>query len=219
MSDATAMVDQLIVYFNGSIAHASSDESVNGAFEVLHNALIKKDDRGKSPIEYVALRYGPNSTTFNSFRDLCTIVLSKLQGGSADDINKMLNSCLSIILGINFDHMHPIQPVATECPGNIYNDGGWDEDTLKTEIAGDVCRCDIKEVYGKLPSSEDFFRDYVSTGTPVIFRNALIHNASSGSEMREEKFGIRKAFAREEFVQKYGSDQVIVGSIPYSGNT
>lgn len=177
-----------------------------GIKESLGLSLSFKDHRMLRPIDYTALRYGITSTAFEHMSKLYFIV-----GVIVDDSSVFTsafpgaNTLQTNNTSSSNEYTSPMKDSIMESYDTTT--GSWNTDRLSESISGDTTRCDIHEDWeGKLPSSEEFLRKYVMTNTPVVFR---------GASKRESS--IRRAFKREKFLKKYGSDVVPIATIPYAG--
>lgn len=104
--------------------------------------------------------------------------------------------------------------------------GGWSTERLQDdriphiEQSYENSKCDVIEVwpddttgYSSLPTSQDFFINYLNNGIPVIFRNALI-----GQDNQHSSYGnnVQAVLKRNNFLRKYGNYSIPIADIPYA---
>lgn len=176
--------------------------------------LTSKDHRGHTPLSYAVMRYGTDSQIAFMFRDFLELFQSK------DDIDHIyIPSPTDSIAAESSEGLSeagsgqpssdaidkpPLQNVTTDL-------GGWDELRIIDEKDQGKERCDVLEVWDEaLPDAETFFRKYINTATPVIFRGAALLP-------EEEMSKLRKIFSKEVFLRKYGKLKVSTSPIPYGG--
>lgn len=198
------MLADLAAYFQGKCEAATEPlgavPSMSAlACKMLQSALTRQDMRQKTPADYVMLRYGM-SPTLTAIRQLMAAA-----GLPVDALNDDLqfNSAINVAqrAASAARKRRPAQDA-----GQLSRDGGWSQQTIDTDTVGDLQRCDVEERWDGLPSNQEFFVKYVSTGTPVIFRGAAFNTQ------------IRNAFEKKNFVEKYGNFRAPSSTIPYAGN-
>jgi hypothetical protein len=94
--------------------------------------------------------------------------------------------------------------------------GGWSDAKLslrgqsstreREDWIVDDERCDIMEVWGPLPTAEEFFHKYLKLAKPIAFRGAAAN------------LRIRDAFSKDKFVGRYGSERAPASVIPYASS-
>lgn len=207
IAGATHMIGQLAEAAKAARAVEGREGGGTAALEALSLAMGALDAHGMTPSSYALARFGPQSEAYLALQSLCQAVLPSLM---------QLGGCMG------GDHPADLAQTAQDkarrgrrgevgvgVSGSMqqqvddYDGGGWDTVRLPQDLAGDPGRCDIVEVHGPPPPREQFYRDYVLTSTPVVFRGAA----------RGQR--LERAFERQAFLRAYGDDQVEVGAIPY----
>ncbi|CAE7680250.1 unnamed protein product, partial [Symbiodinium microadriaticum] len=161
-------------------------------------ALNERDSRGHTPLNYAALRYGTESRVYDALLELTACAGAEVDLKSLVDLGRV--------------HRLPSKPSLQKSDDRakvppVGDSGGWSDLPLQdAALRGDVDRCDILEVWGGAPTSDEFFSKYLALGVPVIFRNAL--SSEPGS--------LRHLFSKEVFLTNYGKEQVPVSAIPYA---
>lgn len=202
IAGATHMIGQLA---EAAKAAAHDGEPGRAALEALAQALGALDVHGMAPASYALARFGPQSEAFLALLSLCqALPLQLLDVCDVDHPAALVERARGKAeRRAGVEREVGVTGVALQPPEEDYVGGGWDAARLDPELAGDAGRCDIVEVHGPPPSRSEFYRDYVLTSTPVVFRGAA----------RGQR--LERAFERGAFLKAYGNDQVDVGAIPY----
>jgi hypothetical protein len=221
LSGSVVLVDQLVAFLAslkelevtaaavvGEDGAATSDVLPQGrvhaeSIELLRDALVSADARGHSPVSYAIMRFSQSSPSVAAVRRLCKAVGADLDAAEADALSAGVLRCAA-------------SNSAAAAEGSDEDSGGWHA----ARVPGlSVTSVDprIAEVFAAtLPTNRDFFRQYLNTGTPAIFRQAVApsppaHRTASASTLRQ-------VFQRGAFLDRYGNISVPAATIPYAGN-
>lgn len=211
VAGATLMIRQLADFVVGvAAAGLESAPASESALQKLAAALLTKDRHGMIPAAYAAMRFGEHSEAFGAFVQLCAAA----GGPVTSEACRVQHPEIAISkarTGINVGHGSitvgadgEIKELSAQKRRDEEDSGGWNTRRLEqSNLAGDPERCDILQFQGPPPSRDEFYRQFVLTNTPVVFRGA-----AQGTSMQQ-------AFRREAFLQRYGANVVEVGAIPY----
>jgi hypothetical protein len=165
----------------------------------LYRALMEdRDAREMLAYKYTIIRHGVNSTAFRAMQDLYKIAGVDLEAKDYR-IKPQLNVC--------------IDKDACQVPAipSTTNSGGWDPTLMSLSAEKgqlESARCGIEERWdGVLPTSEEFFENYVKTSTPVVFRQVL-----------RSSDAIMQRFEKNAFLARYGNDPTPIAKIPYAAS-
>lgn len=217
ISGATQMMNQL----KDVVARLSSKKRSDADLTAL---FLAEDSRGMIPAAYALMRHGSRSLAYSTMLDLCRLVgpatLEACQSKHPEVLlektrpDQTAHNLLSATISV--DGSSQSSRLASSCAALDGTDesgqcgGEWNMQRLQDSgdglLAGDPYRCDILQVQGPPASKEEFYRKYVLTNTPVVFRGAALDSQ------------IQRIFRRSKFLEKYGDVVVDVGTIPYPGS-
>lgn len=217
ISGATQMMNQL----KEVVARVSAKKTNDAGLQAL---FLTEDSRGMIPAAYALMRHGSQSLAYTTMLDLCRVAgpatLKACQSRHPEVLlektpaGRRTHNTPSAT--INVDGSSQSSSMASLCAALDGADesgqcgGEWNRQRLQDAgdglLAGDPYRCDILQVQGPPSSKEEFYRRYVLTNTPVVFRGAAL-----GSQ-------IQRLFRRSTFIENYGNVVVDVGAIPYPGS-
>jgi hypothetical protein len=225
LSGSVVMVDQLVAFLASlKQLEATSAAVVGGdgapasnvlpqghvhadSVVLLRDALVSADARGHSPISYAIMRFSRSSPSVAAVRRLCEAVGADLDAAAADALSA----------GVLRGASQPASASAATAGDSGEDSGGWHAARLPGLSVGAV-DSRVAEVFAAtLPTNKDFFRQYLNTGTPAIFRQAVApsppaHRTASASTLRQ-------VFQRGAFLDRYGNITVPAATIPYAGNS
>ena len=233
LSGATAMfhslIDALLPSLAASQEHSAKvlSDAEKRAASLLIDALVQPDIRGHSPISYLLMRYGEVGAVGRLLEKIKRVFVAADASLSVFTLPYSTYRHTTPAAGVAAA-AEAAKAAATR------DTGGWDTDKLPTALlyfpqynssstaagssdhsetayaaarkqAQSADRCDILEHYGPMPSAEEFYRVYVSTGTPVIFRGAALGST------------IRQNLQKKTFLKEFGKESVVISNLPYAG--
>jgi hypothetical protein len=231
MSGSASEAYHLVTYFLSYLSTESSPKQLITVKQLLSKALLHKDNRGFTPLMYSLYRYGKGQA-YILFAELAVAA----EGMTAADLelleacqqnSKEFGVCPSaaeVTVDLSGDTVIPEvthNKLKEKVRQYVHVDAGnWDQSTLSLsnfhsdgniDVATvmdivDSERCDMLEVWGGLPSAEDFFHKYMKLAKPVVFRGAAAN------------FPIRQAFQKDTFLKRYGSERAPASVIPYAAS-
>jgi len=198
ISGAVVMIAQLADFASRPLSQTTSS--------ALGLALLAPDRHGMIPSAYTLVRFGRNSQAFEAMLRLCAAASASVEAACKSEHPEIrLSKSTPEALEVTVEADGGSGSGSGSGDGDeVVDFGGWNPRRLEQpELLGEEGRCDILQVRGPPPSREEFYRRFVLTNTPVVFRDA-----ARGSSLQQ-------AFRRDAFIRRYGNVTVEVGSIPY----
>lgn len=187
--------------------------------EIKDSLLHAKDKRGLSAGDILTIRWGTNSSIGVEWAKWEMIVgdisasKESLEATLSVDIHQEISSASSSSLtdtAVSMDGA--VIKSINSLPLPDDHNGGWKQEHLSIFDSSaaldswkDRSYCDIKEVMGPLPDWKEFYDQYVRTGTPVVFRQALNESSS-----------FRQLMMKDQFLSRYGNEKISYAAIPYA---
>lgn len=182
--------------------------------ELLKGALISADARGHTPISYAAMRFSQESPAFAAVRELATVVEVSVEDALAAATE-------AGVLRPPSSRGSDDNPAGTgdAQPRAMGEAGGWGcvrLPGLPDDVNPPAQSSGVVEVWSPvLPSNKEFFRKYLNTGTPVLFRKATAPSPPAAPSASTST--LRSAFQKDAFLQRYSNFTVPAAIIPYAG--
>lgn len=219
MSGSVIMIKQLYHYFHDALSN--EDDSLRAQ---LAAALTATDYRNRSAVDYATIRYGesPVLEAISQLLALSGHSPSSVSPAAAWKVAAVDPAAASSAVEVAAGGGYALQDfggLRSAVDAQQQESGGWSTSRLPLDdgrdFGEDADRCDIKQVWNvSLPSADEFFRDYVATATPVVFRGAGLF--SDPSLRTPSK--LRRVFQKGRFLKKYGKEAVPTGAIPYASS-
>jgi hypothetical protein len=199
LSSSTLMLDQLIDLYRNEVPKYVTEDQLSKIYNMLLNALLKRDSTGFSPIYYSYFKYGLKSNFAKKMLEFC-----KLVGFSDELIENEFNITLTNDGNIDYNLIN--NDIKTlDRVLDMSDSGGWLEssippsDPIHRIVREDACEIDQVESI----STEDFLQHYYRRARPLLIRNGI------NQELKE-------TFNKKNFVDKYGHIVVNNSAIPYA---
>lgn len=201
LSTSFVMLDQVVdVYKNEAPKFITADQ-LSKIYNMLFNALIKRDVNGFSPVYYSYFKFGLKTSFAQKMLEFC-----KLVGFSDELIETEFNVTLTNEGNIDFSLIN--NDIKTlEKNFDMGDSGGWlkssipSSDPVHNIIREDTCQIDQVEFI----STQDFVQNYFRRSRPLLVRNGI------NQELKEK-------FNKKNFIDNYGHIAVNISSIPYANS-